>query len=79
LDGDIVVAIDGKTRRRSTTKAEAKPLRLVSAFAADIGRVLGQTASAEKSSETRLKYGCHFVVTPSPSKQNTLHPESAGC
>jgi DDE family transposase len=46
-----VVAIDGKTSRRSTTKADANPLHMVSAFAADIGVVLGQTATAEKSNE----------------------------
>ena len=51
LGGDTVVAIDGKTSRRSTTKAEANQLHLVSAFAADIGLVLGQTATAEKSNE----------------------------
>ncbi len=51
LDGDTVVAIDGKTSRRSTTKAKARPLHLVSAFAADMGLVLGQTATAEKSNE----------------------------
>ncbi|NMG03046.1 ISAs1 family transposase [Azoarcus taiwanensis] len=51
LDSDTVVAIDGKTSRRSTTKAQAKPLHMVSAFAADIGLVLGQTATAEKSNE----------------------------
>lgn len=51
LGEDAVVAIDGKTSRRSTTKAAASPLHLVSAFAADIGLVLGQTATAEKSNE----------------------------
>lgn len=51
LDGDLVVAIDGKTGRRSTTKANAKPMHLVSALAADIGLVLGQTATTEKSNE----------------------------
>jgi predicted transposase YbfD/YdcC len=51
LDSDTVVAIDGKSSRRSTTKAAANPLHLVSAFAADIGLVLGQTATAEKSNE----------------------------
>ena len=56
-------AIDGKTSRRSTTKAEANPLHMVSAFAADIGLVLGQTATAEKSNEivcherTRRQFG----------------------
>lgn len=51
LGAETVVAIDGKTSRRSTTKAEANPLHMVSAFAADIGLVLGQTATAEKSNE----------------------------
>ncbi len=51
LGQDTVVAIDGKTSRRSTTKAAASPLHLVSAFAADIGLVLGQVATAEKSNE----------------------------
>ena len=48
---DQVVAIDGKTSRRSTNKADASPLHLVSAFAADLQLVLGQTATAEKSNE----------------------------
>lgn len=51
LSPDAVVAIDGKTSRRSTLQAAAHPLHLVSAFAADIGLVLGQTATAEKSNE----------------------------
>ena len=51
LGVDAVVAIDGKTSRRTTTKAKATPLHMVSAFAADIGLVLGQTATAEKSNE----------------------------
>jgi len=51
LSPDAVVAIDGKTSRRSTPQAAAHPLHLVSAFAADIGLVLGQTATAEKSNE----------------------------
>lgn len=38
LGNDAVVAIEGKTSRRNTTKAAASPLHLVSAFAADIGR-----------------------------------------
>lgn len=46
-----VIAIDGKTSRRTTSKALAAPLHLVSAFAADVGVVLGQTATAEKSNE----------------------------
>ncbi len=53
LAGDTVVAIDGKTSRRSggKGKADASPLHLVSAFAAGMGVVLGQTATAEKSNE----------------------------
>ncbi len=45
LGTDAVVAIDGKTSRRSTTKADANPLHMVSAFAADVGLVLGQYMS----------------------------------
>jgi predicted transposase YbfD/YdcC len=45
-----VVAIDGKTSRRSG-KVDATPLHLVSAFAAGAGLVLGQIATAEKSNE----------------------------
>ncbi len=44
------VAIDGKTSRRSG-KGGATPLPLVSAFAAQAGRVLGQRATAAKSNE----------------------------
>lgn len=51
LGTDQVVAIDGKSSRRSTSKAAATPLHLVSAFAADIGVVLGQTATDTKSNE----------------------------
>jgi len=51
LRDDQVVAIDGKTSRRSSNKADAHPLHLVSAFAADIGVVLGQIATEEKSNE----------------------------
>jgi len=50
LDKDEVVAIDGKTSRRSG-KIDATPLHLVSAFAAGAGLVLGQRATAEKSNE----------------------------
>ena len=50
LDTDRVVAIDGKTRRRSG-KVGGTPLHLDSAFAADAGRVLGQRATAVKSNE----------------------------
>lgn len=46
-----VIAIDGKSSRRATSKAAAAPLHLVNAFAANVGVVLGQTATAEKSNE----------------------------
>lgn len=53
LAQDTVVAIDGKTSRRSGSKAKTgvRPLHMVSAFAAGMGVVLGQTATAEKSNE----------------------------
>ena len=50
LEKDEVVAIDGKTSRRSG-KVNATPLHLVSAFAAGAGLVLGQRATAAKSNE----------------------------
>lgn len=50
LGAETVVAIDGKTSRR-TGKVDATPLHLVSAFAAGAGLVLGQRATAEKSNE----------------------------
>jgi hypothetical protein len=50
LEKEAVVAIDGKTSRRSG-KVGATPLHLVSAFAAGAGLVLGQRATAEKSNE----------------------------
>ena len=50
LDTDAVVAIDGKTSRRSG-KVDATPLHLVSAFAAGAGVVIGQRATAAKSNE----------------------------
>ena len=51
LGRDQVIAIDGKTSRRTTSKATAAPLHMVSAFAAEVGIVLGQTATTEKSNE----------------------------
>ena len=66
LGPDAVVAIDGKTSRRSG-KLDAKALHLVSAFAAGAGLVLGQTATAEKSNEK----------TAIPTLLNTLALE--GC
>ena len=50
LGMDTVVAIDGKTRRRSSKVGET-PLHWVSAFAAGVGLVLGQRATAEQSNE----------------------------
>ena len=50
LGQDAVVAIDGKTSRRSGGVG-ATPLHLVSAFAAGAGLVLGQRATAKKSNE----------------------------
>ena len=49
--GHEVIAIDGKTSRRSGTKAGSPPLHMVSAFAARQRLVLGQVAVAEKSNE----------------------------
>jgi len=46
-----VVAIDGKTSRRTTSKADQTPLHMVSAFAAGMGLVLGQRATEHKSNE----------------------------
>jgi predicted transposase YbfD/YdcC len=50
--GERVVAIDGKTLRRSHDRAHGTgPLHLVSAWATDHGLVLGQRAVADKSNE----------------------------
>ncbi len=49
--GQEVIAIDGKTSRRSGRKAGSPPLHMVSAFAARQRLVLGQVAVAEKSNE----------------------------
>ena len=46
-----MVAIDGKTHRRSRGK-DQPPLHLVSAFAAQVSLVFGQQATSEKSNET---------------------------
>lgn len=50
LGQDEVVALDGKTSRRSG-KVDTTPLHLVSAFAAGAGVVLGQQATKQKSNE----------------------------
>ena len=47
---DKVVAIDGKTSRRSFD-VDNKPMHLVSAFASEFGITLGQLKTAEKSNE----------------------------
>jgi predicted transposase YbfD/YdcC len=53
LTGGQVVAIDGKTLRRSHDRAAGRgPLHLVSAWATANGVVLGQVAVAGKSNET---------------------------
>lgn len=49
--GSQVVAIDGKTSRRSGSKSGGEPLHLVSAFAAQANLVLGQRATEAKSNE----------------------------
>ncbi|MDB5736900.1 MAG: transposase, partial [Sphingomonas bacterium] len=46
-----VIAIDGKTSRRSFQKKGDAPIHIVSAFAARQRLVLGQVAVAEKSNE----------------------------
>lgn len=67
LAREQVIAIDGKTSRRTTSKTAATPLHLVSAFAAEVGVVLGQTATAAKSNE----------ITAIPALLRTL--DIAGC
>lgn len=46
-----VIAIDGKTSRRSGKKGSADPIHMVSAFAARQRLVLGQVKVAQKSNE----------------------------
>lgn len=55
---DQVIALDGKTSRGSTNKADASPLHLVSAFATDLGVVLGQTATAENQTKSPRYQNC---------------------
>jgi hypothetical protein len=45
-----IVAFDGKTSRRSFD-GDSRPMHLVSAFAREIGIVLGQLKTEEKSNE----------------------------
>ena len=47
---DKVIAIDGKTSRRSFD-GDNKPMHLISAFASEFGIVLGQLKTSEKSNE----------------------------
>lgn len=48
---DVIINVDGKVSRRTRSKLKGPPLHLVSAFAAGIGIVLGQRATADKSNE----------------------------
>lgn len=48
--GGQIVAIDGKTVRRSYERGK-RPIHLVSAYGAGLGAVLGQVRTAEKSNE----------------------------
>jgi len=64
--GAEIVAVDGKTSRRSGG-VDATALHLVSAFAAGAGLILGQRATAEKSNE----------ITAIPELLSTL--ALAGC
>ena len=51
---DGVVAIDGKTLRRSLDKANDKPaVHLLSAWSTEEGMILGQLAVEEKSNEIK--------------------------
>jgi predicted transposase YbfD/YdcC len=51
-DGTGVIAIDGKTMRRSFDRAAGRsPLHVVTAFAADARMVIGQVAAGDKESE----------------------------
>lgn len=45
-----IIAVDGKTSRRSFD-TDSRPMHLVSAFASELGIVLGQIKTAEKSNE----------------------------
>lgn len=48
---DVIINVDGKVSRRTRSKLKGPPLHLVSAFAAGVGLVLGQRATADKSNE----------------------------
>ena len=51
--GAQVIAIDGKTSRRTSNKIDKTPLHLVSAFAAGSSVVIGQKATDVKSNEKK--------------------------
>lgn len=51
--GGNVIAVDGKTSRRTGSKLDQTPLHLVSAFAAGLGIVIGQKATEVKSNEKK--------------------------
>lgn len=53
LGKDQVIAIDGKSSRRTTSKIAAKLLHLAGVFAADVGVVLGRTATTKKLNEIK--------------------------
>ncbi len=85
MGADAVVAIDGKTSRRSG-KVDATPLHLVSAFAAGaglvLGLVLGLRATAEKSNEktaipallaTLALDGCIVTIEAMDTQANIAH------
>jgi predicted transposase YbfD/YdcC len=79
--GADVVAIDGKTSRRSGG-VDATALHLVSAFAAGAGLVLGQRATAEKSNEITaipelLSLPWRWPVARSPSMRWAHRPAIA--
>jgi hypothetical protein len=86
LDTDRVVAIDGKTSRRSG-KMGGTPLHLVSAFAADAGLVIGQRATAAKSNEktaipellvTLALTGCIVTIDAMGTQANIAQAIRAG-
>lgn len=78
LGAEEVVALDGKTSRRSG-KVGSTPLHLVSAFAAGAGLVLGQQATAVKSNEktaipellaTLAREGCTVTIDAMGTQPN---------
>ena len=90
LRQEQVIAIDGKTSRRTTSKAAAAPLHMVSAFAAEVGLVLGQVATDQKSNEivcherTRRQFGGCGVspemrVGPSKSAYRSRFQTATSC